>query len=216
MRRRKRPNTVRALALTVAGLQVLAVLAWSVGIVPPTWLAASVMGSAFVAAVIAVSRPRPAPSELVSLHVDGDVWSAFERELARARRYKRSLALIRGPIPGGTRLTPPHELLTRVGESLRAVDTVWVQDEALWLLIPEADHEVAARVAERLAATDAIQPEAIRIASFPLDALTAGALISMVQRNQTGPIHLPVRSAVEAGDGVAAGGSEARFGEGRP
>ena len=217
MGRRNWPSP-RLTALIIAALQLALVALWAAHIASSTLLAiGTFVGAVFVG--LRSLAPSLAAPAVVPVHAERRGWHAFERELARARRYERPLALIRAPLPDAVPTESP-DVMTDINRSLRTVDTAWIDGDALWILATEADRTVAEQVADRVVgAAPRLAREAIRVASFPADALTAGALISALQSNRPGPIQLPVRTQLDASDAMAlaaraaAGGPNAPFGE---
>ena len=123
-----------------------------------------------------------------------DPWDALRRELDRARRYERPLALIQ-ITPGGrdagqepppkrrrffSRAQADADALALLKAMLRTGDEVWRVHERIFVMLPEADHACAAGLVERLRAALAPVMEGcdVRMVSFPGDGLTAGALLA--------------------------------------
>lgn len=131
---------------------------------------------------------------VVSVAVYLDPWDALRRELDRARRYGRPLALIQ-VAPAGAKAqeeakAPRRRFFSRGGRGvdtvallrseLRTGDEVWRVHERIFVLLPEADHFCAAALLDRLRARLAPVMAGcdVRMVSFPGDGLTAGALLA--------------------------------------
>jgi hypothetical protein len=107
---------------------------------------------------------------------EADAWAGFIRELERARRYERPFVVARAPNSAArpdARGSHPHR---PPDLPLRRTDEVWSVGADVYALLPEATPADAARWRQRLAATQAFAD--IRVASFPDDGLTTGALLS--------------------------------------
>jgi hypothetical protein len=148
---------------------------------------------AFVATSLARRRPASAPA------VSSDEgWRAFEREIARARRYEHPLTLVRVELPEDAGVW-----YERLSPHFREVDVAWRDPSAIWLAVPGADEAAAAPIVARLLreAPELADVAVVRNASFPADALTAGALVGQLLSDGDRPIRLPVRAdEVVAGD----------------
>lgn len=118
----------------------------------------------------------------------------FSRELMRARRRETPLALVRLPdaVAGGG--SDARRQGAAVRRHLRRIDVVWVRGRDVVLVLPETDGVTAANVIERLrslapAVLTGVEP---KIAAFPGDGLTAGALLAVVEgRPLLGPAPAP-------------------------
>lgn len=120
-----------------------------------------------------------------------DLRAEVERELVRSRRYDRSFVVARAALPtarsGAARSGVAAET---VAERLRRIDRAWVDDSHLYLLLPESDRRGAEQVAERLLADYAVSD--LRLATFPQDGVTAGALLATLR----GAVDVHVREHV--------------------
>ncbi len=103
-------------------------------------------------------------------HEDG--WTELRLELARARRFGRSFALVR--VGTVARALSAH---------VRDIDRVWVVDGETYVLLPEADRPAAEALVTRLrrSSVDAVERCAISIAAFPADGLTSSALLERLE-----------------------------------
>ena len=128
-------------------------------------------------------------------------WAALEREIDRSRRHGRALALLRLTWHAeGRRL---GAVVDAVRATVRSVDSVWVDHEAIFVLLPESDRAAADRLLARLgfASPGIVDTRDARVASFPQDGLTANALRAAVSRARPSPPALQVGPArAAAGD----------------
>lgn len=145
---------------------------------------------------------RTVPASLASSGASG--WEDLHRELARARRHERPLAIVRLPGKGGT---DAAARATAIAPFLRRIDRVWSEHGDVNVLLPETDRAAAERLVERLRAG---QPETFgteaSIASFPADGLTSGALLSTLYGAPLPIVAVPVgigRPAELPGDVIA-------------
>jgi hypothetical protein len=159
----------------------------------PVLVGAALLALGVVAvAATAILRRGPVSAQGVSTE---EGWRAFEREIARARRYDHPLTLVRVGVPDEA-----GRWYDRLAPHLREVDVAWRDPSAIWLAVPGADETAAAPIVARLMreAPELAQVATVRNASFPADALTAGALVGQLLADGDRPIKLPVR----AGDGA--------------
>lgn len=149
------------------------------------------LGAVAAIAMIALER-RPTGAHGASTE---EGWRAFEREIARARRYDHPLTLVRVEVPDDA-----GRWYDRLAPHLREVDVAWRDPSAIWLAVPGADEAAAAPIVARLMreAPELAEVATVRSAGFPADALTAGALVGQLLADGDRPIKLPVR----AGDGA--------------
>lgn len=143
-------------------------------------------------AATAILQRRPTSASGASTE---EGWRAFEREIARARRYDHPMTLVRVQVPDEA-----GRWYDRLAPHLREVDVAWQDPSAIWLAVPGADEAAAAPILARLMreAPELAEIATIRSANFPVDALTAGALVGQLLADGDRPIKLPVR----AGDGA--------------
>jgi hypothetical protein len=122
-------------------------------------------------------------------------WQSFAREVDRARRHERPLALGAVPLGQTPRYGLRRELLTIAGAAVRSIDVLWLDRDNLFVALPETDRAQAARVLARL--TLRVRPEAAnawRLSLFPDDALTVGGLVEQLSFSDE-----PVLALHEAG-----------------
>lgn len=164
---------------------------------------AALVGGAMIAfgvaafAATTVAQHRQASARGVSSE---EGWRAFEREIARARRYEHPLTLVRVELTDDA-----GRWYERLAPHFREVDVAWRDPSAIWLAVPGADETAAAPIVARLLreAPELADVAVVRHASFPADALTAGALVGQLLADGDRPIRLPVRAGEDqaiAGD----------------
>ena len=154
---------------------------------------------AAVAAVAAVALAGGAAllagsSGAVSRTADGR--AAFQMELDRARRHRRTFAMARLELaaaePAGSGSTEISRgtsagTIGLIAASLRITDRVWLDDGDAVVLLPESDRSTAEAFAERLrSATPNLFSPRWAIAAFPDDGLTSGALLDALERGMLG------------------------------
>ena len=133
-------------------------------------------------------------------------WAEFRRELRRSRRSTRPMTLLRTLAPVGPDAAPedPEVRSRRLHEHLRLVDRTWVDDGAVYLLLPETSRAAADSLVGRLQTlAPELLPGDVRIATFPDDGLTSGALISAVHGASLSEVPTPIRAAIAEDDPVA-------------
>lgn len=150
-------------------------------------LAALLMLVAVIAVIAAFGLAWPAIEPLRASGMD-----ELRRELDRARRHRRSFALVRlaaGPADGVPRESARSgDAMARlVGASLRITDRAWRDGHGVMIMQPETDRASAEAFAERLRsmAPDRLAAP-ISIAIFPDDGLTSGALLDALDRADRG------------------------------
>jgi hypothetical protein len=92
----------------------------------------------------------------------------------------------------------------RLHEHLRLVDRTWVDDGSVYVLLPESPRAAADSLISRLhiAAPDLVADD-LRLATFPDDGLTSGALISALHGASLSEVPTPIRAAIAGDDGEA-------------
>lgn len=121
-----------------------------------------------------------------------DPWVQFRRELNRSRRYGHELALL-WLGPRDDEEVVAEALWATIQRLTRDVDCSWVADGRLFVLLPESNRTGAENLVGRLAAAEPAMFARLeaRIAAFPEEGLTSGALLGAVAAD---------RSSVEAFD----------------
>jgi hypothetical protein len=131
-------------------------------------------------------------------------WAEFRRELRRSRRSTRPMTLLRTLAQLGPDAAPaedPDIRSRRLHEHLRLVDRTWVDDGAVYILLPETPRAAADALVSRLqTVAPELLPGDVRMATFPDDGLTSGALISAVHGATLSEVPTPIRAAAVADD----------------
>ena len=93
----------------------------------------------------------------------------------------------------------------RLGLHLRLVDRTWVDDGSIYVLLPESPRAAANALIGRIRAEAPGQlPERVRIATFPDNGLTSGALIAALHDGVVDAVPIPIRPmSVEGGETTA-------------
>ena len=133
-------------------------------------------------------------------------WAEFRRELRRSRRSTRPMTLMRTipPLTPGAEADDPEARSRQLHEHLRLVDRTWVDDGAVYILLPETSRAAADTLLTRLSTVaPELLPGDVRLATFPDDGLTSGALISAVHGASLSEVPTPIRAAVTDGELVA-------------
>jgi hypothetical protein len=137
-------------------------------------------------------------------------WAEFRRELRRSRRSTRPMTLLRtlAPLAPDAAVEDDPEARSRgLHEHLRLVDRTWVDDGAVYILLPETSRAAADSLVSRLSTVaPELLPGDVRIATFPDDGLTSGALISAVHGASLSEVPTPIRAAVAEDEPVASEG----------
>ena len=132
-------------------------------------LAAGVAGTVTVLSPFLMREGRVRPAMEA---VDG--WREVAIEMARSRRHRRSLAVIRLE---GAAAGPPFRIeVNELRRRLRVVDHIWRGGDDLFLLLPEADAPTVTALEARLRAELPDVEVRVRAAVFPNDGVTVGSL----------------------------------------
>jgi hypothetical protein len=124
----------------------------------------------------------------------------LRRELDRARRHRRSFALLRlrltDPALAESALTATDDdaIMPLIRSALRITDRAWVDDSGIVILMPESDRVTGEGLADRIRASAPDRFDArVGIAAFPDDGLTSGALLDALDRDLEGnPVPSPI------------------------
>jgi hypothetical protein len=111
--------------------------------------------------------------------ISGAGMAQLRAEVDRSRRHAHALALVRLPAAGARDLERARRA---VAARVRTVDVVWTDARGVLVLLPECDRDGADGLLARLRAAVApvVALDAIRVACFPADGLTADALYAAV------------------------------------
>jgi hypothetical protein len=202
----RRHHLVVALIAALAGIGIGLEVAHAGITVAPSL--AFWMGVFGVLALVLVLLTAPAePASAIAMPARAG-WAEFRRELRRSRRSTRPMTLVRtlarlGPETASEE--DPDVRSRRLHEHLRLVDRTWVDDGAVYVLLPETSRAAADSLVSRLqtVAPDLL-PGDVRMATFPDDGLTSGALISAVHGASLSQVPTPIRVAVAEDEPVAA------------
>jgi hypothetical protein len=118
-----------------------------------------------------------------------DPWTEFDRELERTRRTERPCALLWTRPSAASE--PALAIAASIADRLRAVDRVWVEDDQVFVLLPETTADGARAATTRI--TRSAEPLAglsVRKAVFPDDGLTRDALLQAVRDDRHEVIQL--------------------------
>lgn len=109
-------------------------------------------------------------------------WSELRRELDRSRRFGHDFVLMRMARINST-ASGDIDLIRKLPGRLRSIDSVWCVRKQLFVLLPEAGREVAVALVARLRRdAPGLLPADVRLAAFPSDGLTGGALIELLDQ----------------------------------
>lgn len=180
---------VSAIVALIAGTAI----GWSLA-TAQYWLAALALALGIVGLALERSRlvdgraAATATATTVSPSQTG--WEDVHRELARARRHERPLAIVRLP---GTDPTDASARAVAIAPYLRRIDRIWAEHGDVTVLLPDTDRTAAERLVDRLRAR---QPVAVgsspAIATFPADGLTSGALLSALYGTPLPTVAVPI------------------------
>ena len=176
------------LEIARVGIDLTPNLAW--------WL--GVIGVIALVLVLLTAPGDPAAIPLATSAREG--WAEFRRELRRSRRGVRPMTLVRLPGPADADTAEagdPSDHARRLHEYLRLVDRTWVDDGSVYILLPETTRAAAETLLDRLRRlTPEVVAENVRVATFPDDGLTSGALISAVHGASLSATPTPIRAAL--------------------
>jgi hypothetical protein len=128
---------------------------------------------------------------------DQDPWQALRHEVDRSRRHGHPAALVRiAPVTVASNDRRARRELNGIAQRLqgllRTIDCIWLQRDAVYVLLPEADRDAVEALMARLrrVAAGLLPAEGVAVACFPEDGLTANALRSAVTETPKGAIKL--------------------------
>jgi hypothetical protein len=163
-----------------------------------------------VGALLALFLTAPVAPSGITDGSDDAGWTEFRRELRRARRGGQPLTMLRLvgdelPDDGPAGWSDLGTRARRLGLHLRLVDRIWVDDESIFVLLPETSGAAAEALIGRIRATAPGQlPAHIRVATFPEHGLTSGALVASVYDGAIESVPTPIRPTRGIGADVAA------------
>jgi hypothetical protein len=189
------------LELARAGLALQPSLAWWLGVIG-------------VIALVLVLITAPAEPEAAPAATPARAgWAEFRRELRRSRRAARPMTILRLPGPADPEAAEAADLVGQsrgLHEHLRLVDRTWVDDGSVYVLLPESSRAAADSLIGRLRiAAPHLVADDVRLATFPDDGLTSGALISAVHGASLSEVPTPIRAAVAEDDTESARADDA-------
>lgn len=177
------------------GLQIGEV---DIGLGVESGLILAIVSAMALTVIIAATSGEPPVAEVTAVE---SAWMEFRRELRRARRHERPLTLIRIPPPARDDGSEPIDLAPvsrHIDARLRLIDRAWLDDGSIYVMLPESGRPAAATVVDRLAAVaPAGSLAGVRIASFPDDGLTSGAIIAAVHDAAMDQVPILIRPIVE-------------------
>jgi hypothetical protein len=193
----RRHHLVVALIAALAGVGIgLEVAQAGIAVSPSLAFWMGVLGVLALMLVL-LTAPAEPPSSIAIPARAG--WAEFRRELRRSRRNTRPMTLLRTLSPAGPGGVPeePEARSRRLHEHLRLVDRTWVDDGAVYILLPETPRAAADALLSRLqTVAPELLPGDVRLATFPDDGLTSGALISALHGASLTEVPTPIRAAV--------------------
>lgn len=178
---------VAAIVALIAGVTI----GWSLA-TQLYWLAAVALVLGIIGVVLERSRLADgrATAAAATISASHTGWEDVHRELARARRHERPLAIVRLP---GTDATDAPARAAAIAPYLRRIDRIWAEHGDVTVLLPDTDRTAAERLVDRLQAR---QPVAVgsasAIATFPADGLTSGALLSALYGKPLPSVAVPI------------------------
>lgn len=205
----RRHHLVVALIATLAGAGIgLQISHAGIDVAPSLAFWMGVFGVIALVLVLLTAPAEPAAPIATPARAG---WAEFRRELRRSRRSGRPMTLLR------TRSAVTAEAAGAVDDlddrsrafhdHLRLVDRTWVDDGSVYILLPETSRAAADSLVSRLVTlAPELLPGDVRLATFPDDGLTSGALISAVHGASLSEVPTPIRAAVADDEPVVLGG----------
>ena len=149
-----------------------------------------------IVVLVAPAASAAATSPIATMDEAG--WTDFRREMRRARRGVRSLTLVRIPSSSAGLPGAAPDLATwsrQLSQHMRLVDRAWVDEGSLYVLLPESARAAADVLLERVrSAAPGLLSSDLRVATFPDDGLTSGAIIAAVHGAAVGDVPIPIRT----------------------
>jgi hypothetical protein len=191
---------VRWLALALlAGLAALVTaLVWQEIAAWPLYVAAGALGALFLVGAL---RGRTVTDMGALIRQSEAGWAALHAELARSRRHDRRFAILTIPksvwsAPDGTAedgIEAGLRAATDVYALLRRPDRAWTDGSSLHVLLTDCDRQQAWVFLQRarLGMPQLFADEGVRLAIFPEDGITLGALLAMAGADE---LATPIRA----------------------
>lgn len=175
-----------------AGIDLAPDLAWWLGVI------------GVIALVLVLLTAPTGSTESIPDTPAREGWAEFRRELRRSRRSVRPMTIVRLPGPADpavAEVADLHGRARRLHTHLRLVDRTWVDEGSIYVLLPESTRVAADTLLDRLRRlTPDLVEDDVRIATFPDDGLTSGALISAVHGASLSAAPTPIRAALAEDD----------------
>jgi hypothetical protein len=201
----RRHHLVVALIATLAGAGIgLQISHAGIDVAPSLAFWMGVFGVIALVLVLLTAPAEPAAPIATPARAG---WAEFRRELRRSRRSGRPMTLLRtqGPPALAAMIDDPDARSRDLHEHLRLVDRTWVDDGSVYILLPETPRVAADSLVTRLATVaPELLPGEVRLATFPDDGLTSGALISAVHGASLSEVPTPIRAALAEDEPVVA------------
>ena len=161
--------------------------------------------------ILIVPALRGTPAGLSGAAVDDAAagWAEFHRELARARRFDGQFAIIRFSAEDLPDLGAVVGRRNDIAASARRIDRVWIHENHILLLLPQATQAAAdvvlGRIRARVPTALAVEPG---LATFPEHGITSGSLIAAVYGSGREEVPTPIAAVrpdfrPQAASGVA-------------
>jgi hypothetical protein len=147
-------------------------------------------------AIVLLTAPAETSAPPVTSAESG--WAEFRREMRRARRGVKALTILRIPFTNGSLDEASLGVRSEsVGAHLRLVDRTWVDDGSIYVLLPESTRPAAEALLTRVRSlAPGLLPADVRVATFPDDGLTSGAIIAAVHGAALEEVPIPIRASV--------------------
>lgn len=204
----RRHHLVVALIATIAGAGIgLQISHAGIDVAPSLAFWMGVFGVIALVLVLLTAPAEPAAPIATPARAG---WAEFRRELRRSRRSGRPMTLLRtrdAVTPESTQAVDDLDDRSRsLHDHLRLVDRTWVDDGSVYILLPETSRAAADSLVSRLVTVaPELLPGELRLATFPDDGLTSGALISAVHGASLSEVPTPIRAAVADDEPVVLG-----------
>jgi hypothetical protein len=193
----RRHHLVVALIAALAGVGIgLEIARVGIDVAPSLAFWMGIFGVLALMLVLLTAPAKPASPIAIPARAG---WAEFRGELRRSRRNTRPMTLLRtlSPLSADAVAEDPEVRSRRLHEHLRLVDRTWVDDGAVYLLLPETSRAAADALVGRLQTiAPELLPGDVRMATFPDDGLTSGALISAVHGATLSQVPTPIRAAI--------------------